>query len=124
MPSYLTLDKHQKELAKLRTGRANPALLDGIKVDYYGAPTPLNGVANINVPEARLIVIKPWDRSTLSLIEKALHDAYDDESNATLYRAFYQERWEGHHRVTEQQPLHSGAPFARRFTATSTDGLA
>lgn len=56
----------------LRTGRATPALFDNIKVDYYGTPTALNQTANISVPEARLVVIQPWDKSTLALIEKAI----------------------------------------------------
>src|SRR6185437_2776444 len=70
-----TLQDLKHELSKVRTGRANPAILEGVRVDYYGAPTPLNGVANINVADARLIVIKPWDRSTIPLIEKAIQQA-------------------------------------------------
>lgn len=61
-----------KELAITRTGRATPALVDYIRVDYYGVPTPLNQMATISVPEARLIVIQPWDRSLLSSIEKTI----------------------------------------------------
>lgn len=60
------------ELAKVRTGRASLALLDDIKVDYYGAPTQLNGVATLAVPEPRMIIIKPWDPSMLGVIEKAI----------------------------------------------------
>jgi len=70
-----TIDDLRHELSKLRTGRANPAILEGIRVDYYGAPTPLNGVANITVPDARLIVIKPWDRSVVPAIERAIQQA-------------------------------------------------
>jgi ribosome recycling factor len=70
-----TADDLKKEFARVRTGRANPAILDGIKVDYYGAPTPLNGVANINVADPRLIIVKPWDKKMLSTIEKALREA-------------------------------------------------
>jgi len=70
-----TLEHLRRELSKLRTGRASINILDGIKVDYYDTPTPLNGVASISVPEARLIVIKPWDKTVLSHIEKALFDA-------------------------------------------------
>jgi ribosome recycling factor len=70
-----TLDHLKRELAKLRTGRASINMLDGIKVEYYGTPTPLSGVASLAVPEARLIVIKPWDKGVLSAIEKALYDA-------------------------------------------------
>lgn len=61
-----------RECNKLRTGRANPALVEEIIVDYYGTPTPLKQVANITVPEARQIVIQPWDKSVMELIETAL----------------------------------------------------
>lgn len=67
-----TLEDLRRELSKVRTGRASPAVLEGVRVDYYGTPTPLNGVANITVADARLIIIKPWDRSTLAQIEKAI----------------------------------------------------
>lgn len=61
------------ELANIRAGRANPRLLDKITVEYYGVPTPINQLANINVPEARQIVIQPWDPKVLSEIEKAIN---------------------------------------------------
>lgn len=65
--------KHfRHELTKVRTGRASLALLDDIRVDYYGSPTPLNGVASLSVPEPRMIIIKPWDTSVLGIIEKAI----------------------------------------------------
>jgi len=62
-----------QELAKLRTGRASPALLDGVKVDYYGSTLPLNQVATVSIPEPRLIIIQPWDKTNLGEIEKAIH---------------------------------------------------
>jgi ribosome recycling factor len=62
----------QNELATIRAGRANPAVLDKIHVDYYGTPTPINQMAAISVSEARILVIQPWDKSTLSSIEKAI----------------------------------------------------
>ncbi|OGP82451.1 MAG: ribosome recycling factor [Deltaproteobacteria bacterium RBG_16_54_11] len=62
----------EKELGKVRTGRASLALLDDIRVDYYGTPTPLNQAATLSVPESRLIVIQPWDNSLLGEIEKAI----------------------------------------------------
>lgn len=62
-----------QELAKLRTGRASPALLDGVKVDYYGSTLPLNQVATVSIPEPRLIIIQPWDKTNLREIEKAIH---------------------------------------------------
>lgn len=60
------------ELASIRTGRASPALLDRVQVDYYGTPTPVNAVASITTPEPRLIVIQPWEKALLSPIEKAI----------------------------------------------------
>jgi ribosome recycling factor len=70
-----TLDDLKRDLGKVRTGRASIAILDGITVNYYGSPTPLSGVANLSVPEPRLIVVKPWDKSQLKDIEKALKEA-------------------------------------------------
>lgn len=66
------IDVLKKDLASLRAGRANPGLLDKIVVDYYGAPTPINQMANISAPEARLLVIQPWDKSIMPEIEKAI----------------------------------------------------
>ncbi|MCZ6805397.1 MAG: ribosome recycling factor [Deltaproteobacteria bacterium] len=62
----------KRDLAKIRAGRANANILDAVRVDYYGSPTPLNQLASISVPEARLIVLKPFDRSQIQLIEKAI----------------------------------------------------
>jgi len=62
----------RKEMAGIRTGRANPALVEGVTVDYYGVPTPLRELATITVPEARILLIQPWDRNALPVIEKAL----------------------------------------------------
>jgi ribosome recycling factor len=62
----------QRELATLRAGRATPALLDRIEVDYYGAVTPLNQLAGVTAPESRLLVIQPWDKQALGDIEKAI----------------------------------------------------
>ena len=63
---------YTEKLSEIRAGRANPAILNKIKIDYYGTPTPINQVAGISVPEARLIVIQPWDLSALKDIEKAI----------------------------------------------------
>src|SRR5437764_13043774 len=70
-----TLDDLRRELAKVRTGRANPALLEGVRVDYYGQMSPLNNVANVTVADPRLIVIKPWEKSMIPVIEKAINAA-------------------------------------------------
>ena len=67
-----TLDVLSKELAAVRAGRANPAVLDKITVEYYGAPTPLNQVAAISTPDPRTLAIQPWDGSVLKAIEKAI----------------------------------------------------
>src|ERR671930_1169206 len=60
------------DLGSIRTGRASPSLLDRIQVDYYGSPTPLNGVANISAPDPKMVLIQPWDKSMLGPIEKAI----------------------------------------------------
>ncbi|MBT9166303.1 MAG: Ribosome-recycling factor [Chloroflexi bacterium] len=62
----------RRELTVLRTGRASPGLLDHIRVDYYGTPTPLNQLAGISAPEARMLIIQPWDKGVLPTIEKAI----------------------------------------------------
>lgn len=62
-------------LTTIRAGRANPALLNGVMVDYYGVPTPIQSIANINAPEARQLLIKPFDRSCVKEIEKAINEA-------------------------------------------------
>lgn len=67
-----TLDALKRELMTIRTGRASPALIEPLKVDYYGSPTPLQQIATIAAPEARLLTIKPFDPSTLPAIEKAI----------------------------------------------------
>ena len=67
-----TIKSVQGELAAIRAGRANPAVLDRISVDYYGTPTAINAMAAISVSEARVLVIQPWDKSTLVTIEKAI----------------------------------------------------
>lgn len=62
----------RKELASLRAGRATPAMLDRVQVEYYGSMTPVNQLANINTPDSRTLLIQPWDKSSLSAIEKAI----------------------------------------------------
>ena len=66
------LESSAEELASIRTGRATMSLLDGITVDYYGSKSPINQVASVSIPEARLMVIQPWDKSQIGIIEKAL----------------------------------------------------
>ena len=67
-----SLDSLQTAFAKIRTGRANPSLLDGISVEYYGSPTPLNQVASITVEDARTLALSPWEKNLVPDIEKAI----------------------------------------------------
>lgn len=68
-------DALRAELAKLRTGRANPDLLEGVRVDYYGTQTPIKQLATIAVPEARMLVVKPFDKSQIRQVERAIMDS-------------------------------------------------
>ncbi|MEO0234149.1 MAG: ribosome recycling factor [candidate division WOR-3 bacterium] len=67
-----SVDNFKSELSKIRTGKATPALLDGIHIDYYGVKSPLNQVSTISTPDPKLIVVQPWDKSILSVIEKEI----------------------------------------------------
>jgi ribosome recycling factor len=69
------IEAFKRDLTKVRTGRANLGILDGVRVDYYGTPTPLNQVASLNVADPRLITVKPWERSLIPEIEKAIRAA-------------------------------------------------
>jgi ribosome recycling factor len=66
------VDAFRRDLMKIRTGRANTSMLDGIKVDYYGTPTPVNQVATVQVVDARLITVKPWEKTMIAVIDKAI----------------------------------------------------
>lgn len=72
---HKSIETLEAEFARIRTARANPAILDGVKVNYYNQPTPLKQVATVSVPEPRQIVVQPWDRTLLPEIEKALQKA-------------------------------------------------
>ena len=69
------IEHYKKELSSIRTGRASSSILNPVKVDYYGTPTPLNNIANITIPESQLISIQPFDPSSLELIEKAISES-------------------------------------------------
>jgi ribosome recycling factor len=69
------IDALRRELAKIRTGRANLSILDGIRIEYYGTPTPLNQIASLTVADPRLITIKPWEKKMLNPIEKAIQQS-------------------------------------------------
>lgn len=70
-----TINNMDKRLTNIRAGRANPSMLDGIMVEYYGVPTPLIQLATISIPEARMLQIKPFDRSSIGSLEKAIYEA-------------------------------------------------
>ncbi len=67
-----TIEHLEKSLSKIRAGRANPAILDGILIDYYGTPTPLNRISTINTPDARTIRVQPFERNMVAIIDKAI----------------------------------------------------
>jgi ribosome recycling factor len=69
------IEHADSELNKIRAGKANPSLLDDVKVDYYGTPTPLSQIGSVNTPDARTIVVQPWEKSLLGAIEKAIKEA-------------------------------------------------
>jgi len=71
----LAIQHLEKELQKIRAGKASAQMLDGVKIDYYGVMTPIDQTANISTPDARQIIVQPWDKSVLSLIDKAIQAA-------------------------------------------------
>mgnify|MGYP003408062755 CR=1 FL=1 len=78
-----------EQLARIRAGKANPRILDGIKIEYYGAMTPLSGVASISTPDARTIAIQPWEKSMIGPIEKAIMAAnlgFNPQNNGEIIR--------------------------------------
>ena len=86
---HKSLEHLDKEFQKIRTGKANPAVLDGIRVSAYGTMTPLSQVANINTPDARQILIQPWDKSMISAIEKEILHAnlgFNPQNNGDIIR--------------------------------------
>ncbi|MFA5658341.1 MAG: ribosome recycling factor [Oscillospiraceae bacterium] len=87
-----TIKAIQNELASIRAGRANPAVLDKLTVDYYGTPTAINQMAAVSVSEARVLVIQPWDKSTLSPIEKAIQASdigINPQNDGTVIRLMF-----------------------------------
>ncbi len=91
-----SLEVLQDEYASIRAGRANPHVLDKIRVDYYGTPTPIQQVGNVSVPEARMIVIQPWEKNLLKVIEKAILNPTND---GTVIRLVFPELTEERRKV-------------------------
>jgi ribosome recycling factor len=84
-----TIEKTEAELATMRTGKASPALLDGVKVDYYGAKVPLKQVANVSVPDSKLITVQPWEKPLVGEIVKAIQTSnlgLNPQSDGTFIR--------------------------------------
>lgn len=83
------LNHLEKEFHKYRTGKASPQMLEGVKVDYYGNPTAIDKIANINTPDARLIVVQPWEKNMLNVLQKAILDAnlgFNPQNNGEVLR--------------------------------------
>ena len=100
------LNNFKNEMRSIRAGRANPHILDKITVDYYGTPTPINNMANISVPEARLLVIAPWDKSQLKAIEKAIlagNIGINPNNDGQVIRLVFPEITEERRRSTVQE---------------------
>lgn len=70
-----SIEALRRDLAKVRTGRAHAGMLDGIRVDYYGVPTPLNQMATVSIPEPRMIIVKPWEKGQVRAVDKAIREA-------------------------------------------------
>ena len=105
-----TMQNYISELRSIRAGRANPHILDKVVVDYYGTPTPINNMANVSVPEARLLVISPWDKSQLKAIERAILAAnigINPNNDGHVIRLVFPELTEERRRSTvkEAKPL-------------------
>ncbi len=86
----------ESDYASIRAGRANPAVLDKITVDYYGTPTPIQSLAAVSVSEARILVIQPWDKSTLKAIEKAIQVSdlgINPANDGMVIRIVFPDRW-------------------------------
>lgn len=95
----------ERDFAAVRAGRANPAVLDKVMVDYYGVPTPINQMAAISVPEARLLVIQPWDASTLREIEKAINTAdigINPQNDGKVIRLTFPQLTEEHRKTLQK----------------------
>lgn len=95
----------ERDYAAVRAGRANPAVLDKVMVDYYGVPTPINQMAAVSVPEARLLVIQPWDASTLREIEKAINTAdigINPQNDGKVIRLIFPQLTEEHRKTLQK----------------------
>lgn len=95
----------ERDFSTIRAGRANPAVLDRVTVDYYGVPTPINQMAAVSVPEARLLVIQPWDASTLRDIEKAINTSdigINPQNDGKVIRLMFPQLTEEHRKTLQK----------------------
>ena len=121
-----TLDSLMNEYASIRAGRANPHVLDKIKVDYYGSPTPIQQVGNISVPEARIIVIQPWEKSLLKAIEKAIQVSdigINPQNDGTIIRLVFPPLTEERRRELGKSVLKMGEEFKVSVRGIRRDSL-
>ena len=105
------LDCLDRDYATIRAGRANPNVLNGVTVDYYGTPTPLSQMAAISVPEPRLLVIQPWDASTLKDIEKAINTSdlgINPQNDGKVIRLAFPQLTEEHRKTLVKDVSHRG----------------
>lgn len=106
-----TLDHFRQELMTIRTGRASLHMLDNVRVDYYGTPTPLTQVATLSVADARLITVKPWERTLIPVIDKAIREAnlgFNPQSDKELVRVPVPPLTEERRREIVKQVKHKG----------------
>lgn len=116
----------ETDLQTVRAGRANPHILDRVRVDYYGAPTPLQQVANISVPEARIIQIQPWDRNVIKDICRAIQMAeigINPTSDATTIRLVFPEMTEENRRNLAKDVKKKGEESKVVIRAARRDGM-
>lgn len=106
-----SLDHLEGELIRIRAGKANPHILDGVMVDYYGVQTPLNQVSNISAPDARTIMIQPWEKNMIEPIEKAIMQAnlgFNPENNGEVIRIIIPALTEERRKVLVKQVRNEG----------------
>ena len=105
------LDALDRDFSAIRAGRANPNILNNVMVDYYGTPTPINQMAAVSVPEPRLLVIQPWDASTLKEIEKAINIAeigINPQNDGKVIRLSFPQLTEEHRKDLVKEISHHG----------------
>jgi len=114
-----------KELMHVRAGKASPAMLDGVLVDYYGSMSPLSQVANINTPDARTVAIQPWDKKMIPVIEKAIMNSnlgFNPDNNGEIIRINVPVLTEDRRKILVKQAMHEGEIAKVSIRAARKDG--